>query len=55
MEKEPSSSPLFKIFTHFFLYYTPKKIVQHSRADFFDTSEKEAANQQETPGKEYSW
>ena len=34
-EKEPSSLPLYKLYTLFRLHYTPERNVQHSRADFF--------------------
>ena len=35
-EREPSSLPLYKLYTQFRLHFTPGRNVQHSRADFFD-------------------
>ena len=35
-EREPSSLPLYKLYTLFRLQVTPERNVQHSRADFFD-------------------
>ena len=35
-EREPSSLPLYKLYTLFRLHLTPERNVQHSRADFFD-------------------
>ena len=35
-EREPSSLPLYKLYTLFRLHFTPERNVQHSRADFFD-------------------
>ena len=35
-EKEPSSLPLYKLYTLFRLHFTPERNVQHSRADFLD-------------------
>ena len=35
-EREPSILPLHKLYTLFRLHFTPKRNVQHSRADFFD-------------------
>ena len=35
-EREPSSLPLYKVYTLFRLHFTPERNVQHSRADFFD-------------------
>ena len=35
-EREPSSLPLYKVYTLFRLHFTPDRNVQHSRADFFD-------------------
>ena len=33
-EREPSSLPLYKLYTLFRLHFTPERNVQHSRADF---------------------
>ena len=35
-EREPSSPPLYKLYTLFRLHFTHERNVQHSRADFFD-------------------
>ena len=35
-EKEPSSLPLYKLYTLFGPHHTPERNVQHSRADIFD-------------------
>ena len=35
-EREPSALPFYKLYTLFRIHYTPKRNVQHSRADFFD-------------------
>ena len=35
-EREPSSLPIYKLYTLFRLHFTPERNVQHSRADFFD-------------------
>ena len=35
-EREPSSLPLYKLYTLLRLHFTPERNVQHSRADFFD-------------------
>ena len=35
-ETEPSSLPLYKLYTLLRLHITPERNVQHSRADFFD-------------------
>ena len=35
-EREPSSLPLYKLYTVFRLHFTPDRNVQRSRADFFD-------------------
>ena len=35
-EREPSSLPLYKLYTLFRLHFTPERNVQHSRANFFD-------------------
>ena len=35
-EREPSSLPLYKLYTLFRLHFTPERNVHHSRADFFD-------------------
>ena len=35
-EREPSSLPLYKLYTLFRLHFTHERNVQHSRADFFD-------------------
>ena len=35
-EREPSSLPLYKLYTLFRLHSTPERNVQHNRADFFD-------------------
>ena len=35
-EREPSSLPLYKLYTLFRLHFTPERKVQHSRADFSD-------------------
>ena len=34
--REPSSLPLYKLYTLFQLHFTPERNVQHSRADFFN-------------------
>ena len=39
-EREPSSLPLPKSYILFRLHYTPERIVQHSRSDFFDLKRK---------------
>ena len=36
-EREPSSLPLYKLYTLFRLHFTPERNVHHSRADFFDS------------------
>ena len=35
-EREPSSLPLYKLYTLFRLHFTPERSAQQSRADFFD-------------------
>ena len=40
-EREPSSLPLYKLYTLFRLHFTPERNVQHSRADFFDLQRKD--------------
>ena len=35
-QRKPSSLPLHNLYTLFRLHFTPKRYVQHSRADFFD-------------------
>ena len=35
-EREPTSLPLYKLYTLFRLHFTPERNVQHSRDDFFD-------------------
>ena len=35
-EREPSATPLYKLYTLFRLHFTPEKNVQHNRAHFFD-------------------
>ena len=40
-EREPSSLPLYKLYTLFGLHFTPERNVQHSRADFFDLKRKD--------------
>ena len=42
-EREPSSLPLYKLYTLFRLHFTPERNVQHSRADFFKREEGECA------------
>ena len=40
-EREPSSLPLYKLYTLFRLHFTPERNVQHSRADRFDIKRKD--------------
>ena len=40
-EREPSSLPLYKLYTLFRLHFTPERNVHHSRADFFDSKRKD--------------
>ena len=40
-EREPSSLPLYKLYTLFRLHFTPERNVQHSRADFFDLKQED--------------
>ena len=35
-EREPSSLPLYKLYTLFRLHFTPERNIHNSRADFFD-------------------
>ena len=35
-EREPSSLPLYKLYTMFRLHFTPERNIQHSRTGFFD-------------------
>ena len=40
-EREPSSLPLYKLYTLFRLHFTPERNVHHSRADFFELKREE--------------
>ena len=53
-ETEPSSLPLHKLYTLFWLHYTPGWNVQHNRSETSSTWKGKTENQQQTPGKE-SW